>query len=129
MADAEPGIVPPGFVWAADLQQHDVDRQAATGYQAANIGNIGRHDVVGAVGEKPPPGAGAAQCGDSDVRVVGGEAVTEGQREKNAEWRAALRLRVKQAGEEHRLRRRLGPSDFFPRPGRSWGKISRVAAQ
>ena len=47
MLDAEPGIVPPGFVRAADLQQHDVDRQQAAGYEAANIGNIGRHDVVG----------------------------------------------------------------------------------
>src|SRR4029077_10522082 len=46
-----------------------------------------------------------------DVRVVGGEAVAEGQREKNAEWRAALRLRVKQAGEEHWFCRRLGPPD------------------
>jgi hypothetical protein len=40
MLDAEPGIVPPGFVRAADLQQHDVDRQQAAGYEAANIGNI-----------------------------------------------------------------------------------------
>src|ERR1700724_4917580 len=111
MLDAEPGIVPPRFVRASDLHQHDVDRQAAIGYEAANIGNIGRDDVVGAAGEKPPPGAGAAQCGDGDVRVVGGEAIAEGQREKYAEWWAALRLRVKQAGEEHRLRRRLGPSD------------------
>src|SRR4029077_6914923 len=46
-----------------------------------------------------------------DVRVVGGEAVAEGQREKNAEWRATLRLRVKQAGEEHRFCRRLAPPD------------------
>ena len=30
---------------------------------------------------------------------------------KNAEWRATLRLRVKQAGKEHRLGRRLGPPD------------------
>ena len=72
MLDAEPGIVPPGFVRAADLQQHKVDRQAATGYEATNIGNIRRDDVVGAAGEKPPPGAGAAQCGDGDVGVVGG---------------------------------------------------------
>jgi hypothetical protein len=111
MLDAEPGIVTPRFVRAADLQQHDVDRQAATRYQAANIGNIGRHDVVGAGGEKPPPGAGAAQCGDGDVGVVGAEAVAEGQREKHTEWRAALRLRIKQAGEEHRFRRRLSPPD------------------
>src|SRR5260370_24052189 len=81
MLDAEPGIVSPRFVRAADLQQHKVDRQTATGYQAADIGNIGRHDVVGAIGKKPPPGAGAAQCGD--VGVVGGEAVAEGQREKH----------------------------------------------
>jgi hypothetical protein len=51
--------------------------------QAADIGNIGRHDVVGAIGKKPPPGAGAAQCGDGDVEVVGGEGVAEGQREKH----------------------------------------------
>jgi hypothetical protein len=69
-----------------------VDRQAATGYPAANIRNIGRHDVVGATGEKPPPGA-------------------ERQREKHAEWRAALRLGIKQAGEEHRFRCRLSPPD------------------
>jgi hypothetical protein len=56
---AEPGIVSPRFVRAADLQQHKVDRPTATGYQAADIGNIGRHDVVGAIGKKPPPGAGA----------------------------------------------------------------------
>ena len=37
MLDAEPGIVPPRFVRAADLHQHDVDRQAATGYEAANL--------------------------------------------------------------------------------------------
>jgi len=48
----------------------------------ANIGNIGRHDVVGAAGEKPSPGAGAAQRGDGDVGVAGGEGVAEGQREK-----------------------------------------------
>src|SRR6266481_6080453 len=99
MLDAEPGIVPPRFVRAADLHQHEVDRQAATEYEAADIGNIGRYDVVGAAGEKPSPCAGAAQCGDGDVGVVGGEAVAEGQREKNAEWRATLRLRVKQAGD------------------------------
>jgi hypothetical protein len=58
MLDAEPGIVPPRFVRAADLQQHDVDRQQPTGYQATNIGNICWDDVVGAAGEKPPPGAG-----------------------------------------------------------------------
>src|ERR1700736_1277962 len=111
MLDAEPGIVPPRLVRAADLHQHDVDRQAATGYEAANIGNIGRDDVVGAAGEKPPPGAGAAQCGDDNVGVIRGEAVAEGQREKNAEWRATLRLRVKQADEEHWFCRRLGPPD------------------
>src|ERR1700731_879356 len=83
MLDAEPGIVSPGFVRAADLQQHKLDRQTATGYQAADIGNIGRHDVVGAIGKKPPPGAGAAQCGDGEVGVVGGEGVAEGQREKH----------------------------------------------
>src|SRR5436309_11175545 len=54
-----PSPAPPRFVRAADLHQHDVDRQAATGYEAANIGNIGRYDVVGAAGEKPSPGAGA----------------------------------------------------------------------
>ena len=111
MLDAEPGIVPPRFVRTADLQQHDVDRQAATGYQAADIGNIGRHDVVGAAGEKPPPGAGAAQCGDGDVGVAGAKAVAECQREKHAEWRAALRLGIEQAGEEYRFRRRLSPAD------------------
>ena len=55
MLDAEPGVVSPRFVRAADLQQHKVDRQTATGYQAADIGNIGRHDVVGAIGKKPSP--------------------------------------------------------------------------
>jgi hypothetical protein len=68
MLDAEPGIIPPRFVGAADLQQHHIDRQAATGYQAADIGNIGWNDVVGPVGEKPPPGAGAAQCGEVNLR-------------------------------------------------------------
>src|SRR6202011_2494549 len=83
----------------------------ATGYQAANIGNIGGYDVVGAAGKKPPPGAGAAQCGHCDVGVVGAKGVAEGQREKHAEWRTALRLSVEQAGEEHRFRRRLSPPD------------------
>src|SRR6202011_2006526 len=96
---------------AMRTRPHKVDRQAATGYQAANIENIGRYDVVAAAGEKPPPGAGAAQCGDGDVGVVGAKGVAEGQREKHAEWRAALRLGIEQAGEEHRLRRRLGPPD------------------
>ena len=32
---------------------NDVDRQQATGYEATNIGNIGRHDVVGAAGHYP----------------------------------------------------------------------------
>src|SRR3984893_2233087 len=86
-------------------------RQAATGYQAANIGNIGRYDVIAAPGGKPPPVAGAAQCGDRDVGVVGAKGVAEGQREKQAEWRTALRLRVEQAGEEHRFRCRLSPPD------------------
>ena len=125
MLDAEPGVLLPGFIRATDLQQHDIDRQAATGYKAANIGNIGRNDVVGAIGEKPPPGAGAAQCGDGDVRVVGGEAVAEGQREKHAKWRAALSLRIKQAGEEHRFRRRLRPPDCLAETDQL-GKVERV---
>ena len=76
--------------------------------------------VVGATGEKPPPGAGTTQCGDGDVGVIGGEGVAEGQREKHAEWRAALRLRIEQAGEEHRFRCRLSPPDRLAAP------ISRV---
>src|SRR6202022_32850 len=99
-------------------------RQAATGYQAANIGNIGRHDVVGAIGEKPPPGAGAAQCGDRDVGVVGAKGVAEGHREKQAEWRTALRLSVEQAGEEHRFRCRLSPPDCLAGTDQP-GKIER----
>ena len=49
------------------------------------------------------------------VGVVGGEAVAEGQREKHAKWRAALSLRIKQAGEEHRFRRQddVGHLTFY----------------
>jgi hypothetical protein len=57
--------------------------------------------------------------------VVGGEAVAEGQREKNAEWRAALRLRIKQAGEEYRFRRRLSPPDCLAGTDQL-GKIERL---
>src|ERR1700730_3884715 len=99
-------------------------RQAATGYQAANIGNIGRYDVIAAPGGKPPPVAGAAQCGDRDVGVVGAKGVAEGQREKQAEWRTALRLRVEQAGEEHRFRCRLSPPDCLAGTDQP-GKIER----
>jgi len=67
--------------------------------------------TLSAAGEKPPPGAGAAQCGDGDFGVVGAKGVAEGQREKHAEWRTALRLSVEQASEEHRLRCRLSPPD------------------
>jgi hypothetical protein len=83
--DAEPGIVSSGIVRAPHLQQYDVDRQAAAGDEARNIGNIGRHDIVGAPGKKPPSGAGAAQGGDRDIRMTGGKAVAEGQRKEHAE--------------------------------------------
>jgi 3-oxoacyl-[acyl-carrier protein] reductase len=49
MLDAEPGIVPPGFVRAADLQQHDVDRQAATGYEAIPIGRANQPEDIAAM--------------------------------------------------------------------------------
>ena len=74
-----------GILRAADLQQYDVDRQAATGDEARNIGNVGRHDIVGAPGKKPPSGAGAAQGGDREIRMTGGKAVAEGQRKEHAE--------------------------------------------
>jgi hypothetical protein len=44
------------------------------------------------------------------------------QREKHAEWRPALRLRIEQPGEEHRFRCRLSPPDRLARtdqPGKS----------
>ena len=85
MLDAEPGIVSSGIVRAPHLQQYDVDRQAAAGDEARNIGNIGWHDIVGAPGKKPPSGAGAAQGGDRDIRMTGGKAVAEGQRKEHAE--------------------------------------------
>jgi hypothetical protein len=53
--------------------------------KARNIGNIGRYDIVGARGKKPPPGAAAAQGGDRDIRMTGGKAVAEGQRKEHAE--------------------------------------------
>jgi hypothetical protein len=81
-------------------------------------------DSESSIGKKPSPGAGAAQCGDGDVGVVGGEAVAEGQREKHAEWRAALRLRIEQPGEEHRFRCRLSPPDRLARADQP-GKIER----
>jgi hypothetical protein len=61
--DAKPGIVSSGIIRAADLHQYDVDRQPAAGDEPRNIGNIGRHNIVGAPGKKPPSGAGAAQGG------------------------------------------------------------------
>ena len=125
--DAEPGIVSSGFVRAADLQQHDVDRQAATGDEARNIGNIGRHDVVGAPGKKPPSGAGAAQGGDGDVRMTGGKAVAEGQRKEHAERRATFRLSIEQPGEEQRFGGRLGPADRLAAADQS-AKIERIPA-
>jgi hypothetical protein len=109
--DAEPGIVPARFVRAADLQQNYVDRQAASGDETADIRNISRHYVIGAAGKKTPPGAGAAQCGERDVGMAGGECFAEGQREEHAEWRAALGLGIEHASEEHRFRRCFGPTD------------------
>ena len=58
------------------------------------------------------------------VGVVGGEGVAEGQREKHAEWRTALRLSVEQAGEEHRFRCRLSPPDCLAGTDQP-GKIER----
>ena len=111
MLDAEPGIVLPPLVRTADLQQNNLDRQAASGDETADIGNISRHYVVGAAGKKPPPGAGAAQCGDCDVGMAGRECLAECQREEHAEMRAPLRLGIEQAREEYRFRRSLSPAD------------------
>ena len=100
MLDAEPGIVLPPLVRTADLQQNYVNRQAASGDQTADIGNIRRHYVIGAPDKKPPPGAGAAQRGDGDVGMAGSKCLAECQREEHAEVRAALRLGIEQAREE-----------------------------
>ena len=90
-----------------------------------SISSRGIQCVVGTIGKKPPPGAGAAQCGNGDVGVVGGEGVVEGSaRKTHAEWRAALRLRIEQAGEEHRFRCRLSPPDRLARTDQP-GKIER----
>ena len=122
--DPEPRIVPPRLVRTADLQQHDVDRQAAVGDETADIGNVGRHDIVGAVREKPPSGAGAAQRGDGDVRVPGGERVAEGQRKEHAERRTAFRLGIEHARQEYGFRRRFGPADSLAGTDQP-GKIER----
>jgi len=90
-----------------------------------SISSRGIQCVVGTIGKKPPPGAGAAQCGNGDVGVVGGEGVVEGSaRKTHAEWRTALRLSVEQAGEEHRFRCRLSPPDRLARTDQP-GKIER----
>jgi hypothetical protein len=81
-AGSSTGGAASGIVRAGDPQQYDVDRQPATGDEARNIGNIGRHDIVGAADKKPPSGAGAAQGGDGDIRMTGGKAVAEGSAER-----------------------------------------------
>jgi Asp-tRNA(Asn)/Glu-tRNA(Gln) amidotransferase A subunit family amidase len=63
-----------------------------------------RHDVTGVAGEKPPPGAGAAQCGDGDVGMAGGECIAERQREENAERRAAGGAMGRKSGSHRTLR-------------------------
>jgi hypothetical protein len=112
------------LVRTADLQQNHVDRQAASGDQTADIGNIRRHYVIGAPGKKPPPGVGAAQRADGDVGMAGSECHAECQREEHAEVRAALRLGIEQAREEYRFRRSLSPADCLA-GANQLGKIER----
>jgi len=109
--DAESGIVSSGIVRAAYLQQYDVDRQPAAGDEARNIGNIGRHDVAGALSKKPPSGASTAQGGNGDIRMTGGKAVAKSQWKEHAERRATFRLSIEQPREKQRLGSRLGPAD------------------
>jgi hypothetical protein len=109
--DAKPAIVASGIVRSAHLQQYDVDRQAPAGNEARNIGNIGRHYVVGALSKKSPSSAGAAQGCDGDVRMTGGKAVAEGQRKEHAERWATFSLSIEQPREKQGLGGGLGPAD------------------
>jgi len=99
MLDAEAGIVEPGVVRPADLKQNELDHQPARGDQAGNVGDIRWDDVISAVREMMPAGAGTAQRSDRDVRMLDRETSAERQREENAEWRTARRLSVEQSGQ------------------------------
>jgi hypothetical protein len=113
MLNAEPGIVAVRRIWAAELQQHDVDGEPASHDQAGQVGNIRRDHVTGSAGKEPPAGAGAAERGHRHLGMTGAERIAEGQREERPKRCAARGLRVEQTGEEHRLGGRLGPADRF----------------